>query len=508
MSLVDEIFGKIFSWFQGDGIEFWKSRDLALQAVQIASALTFPLVLCDKKLSILLVNPAFTRLFKIDADQLKGKTLLQVLGSNVKIGEKGGRERQLSSLLEVVGWRNPKILTGIFPKLGQRVFHFYTRTLPPNLLFVFQDVTEEKELQAKIENSRSELLSVFDGIDDPMVMINRNFRICRINESMLKVLGGSSYKSFIGKACYLKLHGQKERCPGCTADKTFTTGKKTTRLSLLAARPNAEDFSYQITHYPLKGPEGKVTGIAECYKDITDVKQIEEELFESERTRVMEPLAAGIAHEVRNPLAIIRSTAQYCLGEIGKNADLEESLSSIIRSAESANRVISDFLDFARPQSVDFKWQSLRPLLEEGLRLIKGRAKGQKVRVIKSIGGNIPNLMLDKRRFLQAIMNFLINSLDAMPEGGRLEIEARRQNHRGNHRACEVVIRDSGKGVPEEMVSELFKPFYSTKKEGVGLGLPIAEGIIRAHGGRVQFRSWEGKGSEVHIFLFIRKKED
>ena len=100
-------------------------------------------------------------------------------------------------------------------------------------------------------------------------------------------------------------------------------------------------------------------------------------------------------------------------------------------------------------------------------------------------------------------MNFLVNSLDAMPRGGRLEIEAHRHN---GDRSAIVTIRDSGEGIPEEILSKILQPFYSTKKAGVGLGLPIAEGIIRSHGGKVQFRSRKGKGTEVVIALPLRKR--
>ena len=244
-----------------------------------------------------------------------------------------------------------------------------------------------------------------------------------------------------------------------------------------------------------------MTSIAESYNDITEVRRIQEELYESERSRIMKPLAAGIAHEIRNPLAIIRSSAQYCLGEIKGRRALEESLQAIVKSADTANRVITDFLDFSRPHEYDFRVQSLRPILDEVIRLIRGRAKDQRVRIHRKIAIRFPPLRIDKKRFMQALVNFLINSLDAMPFGGRLDLECGLDHSK--HGAC-LTIRDTGTGLPDEMVSKVFQPFFSTKKHGVGLGLPIAEGIIRAHGGRVAFHSRAGKGSEVALTLPLR----
>lgn len=473
----------------------------------VLEALPLPLLVCDKGLSILRTNPAFTRLFKVDKDHLKGKTALQILGTDIKrIEERDGwpiKERQVSNLGDLVEGDNPKILKGNSPKIGPRVFLLHTRKVPPITLLVFEDITKQRKLDEMIRQSRRELLSVFDGIEDPMVIIDKNYRIQRINEAMLKAVGGRSYRRFIGKACYWALHGRRDICPGCTAGKTLRTGKKTARMGLLERRPEADQFTYQITCHPLKDKSGRVTAIAESYRDMTEVAQMEEELYQSERNRMVEALAAGVAHEVRNPLAIIRSTAQYCLGEVGKNRDLQESLETIVTSSETANRVVSSLLDFSRPVDTSLQRKGLRPLLEEAIRLVKGRADTQRVRIRKSIPANLPPLILNENRFIQALVNFFLNSLDAMPRGGILGVEARHNRH---DRKLSLIIRDSGEGIPQEMVPKIFQPFYTTKKEGVGLGLPIAEGIIRSQGGRVRFRSWPGKGTEVRIELPIRQK--
>lgn len=500
MNLIDDI----LKLFVGRGEELLGKDYLAAEGGKIISLCPLPIVVCNKKFSIVAANPAFARFFKIPAEKLKERTLFQILGNNkVTLTADGKDYQQITRLSTVVGDRNPKILQGEFPGIGKRVFHVFTRMFQPNVLLLFQDVTEAKALEDKISKSRHELLSIFDGVDDPMVMINKDLKIRRINNSMLKVLGGTNYRTFIGRACYYKLHGLTDRCPGCTADKTFTTGKKTSQMGLLQARKNADDFTYQVTCYPLKDASGKVTGIAESYKDTTEMVQVEDELHQSERNRMVESLAAGVAHEVRNPLAVIRSTAQYCLGEVGENQDLKESLQAIMKSSETANKVVSSLLDFSRPKEVQYKRQGLRPLLEKAIGLVKGRAATQKVRLQRSIPGRLPSLVLDRSRFYQAILNLFINSLDAMPRGGTLGVEVR---YRPGNSKVTVFIRDSGTGIPEEMVPKIFQPFYTTKKDGVGLGLPIAEGIIRAHGGKVRFRSWSGKGTEVRIELPTSKK--
>lgn len=500
MTLIDDI----LNWFPDRGEEPFGKDYLTLKGEKIISLCPLPILVCDKKFSIRAANPAFARFFKLPLNKLNGRTLFQILGNNkISLTAEGKAYQQITSLSSVVERRNPKIFQGEFPKIGKRVFHVFTRRLAPHVLLLFQDMTEAKALEDQISKSRSELLSVFDGIDDPLVMIDKNFRIRRINEAMLKALEGESYKKFIGKACYLKLHGRSSICPGCTAGKTFVSRKKTTRLGLLEKKPRPDETTYQITCYPLKDASGRVTAIAEGYRDMTETIHLEEELYQSERNRLVESLAAGVAHEVRNPLAIIQSTAQYCLGQVDENRELKESFETIIRSSQVANRVVGSLLDFSRPSEVAFKRQPIKPLLDGALRLIRGRAKSQKVRIVRFIAKNMPPLLIDDKRLSQALVNFFVNSLDAMANGGTLTLVGQR-NH--GKRGCVISIKDTGGGIPEEVVSRIFQPFYSTKKGGIGLGLPIAEAIIRSHDGRVSFKSLKGKGSEVVIELPLTKK--
>ena len=479
---------------------------LAQQGGKIAASLPFSLLICDQRFSIIAANHALGRLFRVRASQLGGKKLIDLLGRGLKISANGSSPQLLSRPHQLMLGRNPRFLVGIFPQIGYRVFHCFAKGIQGHWLLVFQDVTEAMKFQTDVMKSRTDLITIFDGLDDPMVMIDKDFKIIRVNHAVLKALGEPSYQPFLGKACYYKLHGRHEPCPGCTAKRTFRRKIKTSRVGLLERCMASEEHTYQIDCHPLRDASGRVRAIAETYRDITDLRHLEGELYESERVRIMEPLAAGIAHEVRNPLAVIRSTAQYCLEEAsqGRNGDYIEGLRAIIKNAGLANHVITAFLGFARPQKVDFQSQPLRPILVEGLQMIRGRAKEQKARLICSIPANLPTLIIDKKRFLQAYLNFLLNALEAMPERGRIEVSAEHRRHQCH---CVVVIRDTGKGVPQEMVPKLFQPFYSMKKEGVGLGLPIAEGIIRSHGGRVNFRSWEGKGSEVSIILPLPKKD-
>ena len=470
-------------------------------------AFPLPAALVNSRFLLLKTNHPLRRLFQLKTVGLEGLSLGRIIGQSPSlVSDDGNRERPVR-LSELARLPNPKTIRGPFPRIGHHVFSVFTESLSLGRarasLFVFEERTLDHRREEAIAKSRSELLSIFDATRDPTVLIDPEYRIRRINRSMLSVMGRNSYKEFIGKPCYQKLHGLKGRCPGCTAGQTFTSGEETVRNGLLSGRKEAENFPYEIACVPIKDANGRVTGIAESYRDLTHVTRLQEELYESERNRVVIPLAAGVAHEIRNPLAVIRSTAQYSMEKGVSPDEVRENLGVILQNTDRANRVIGELLDFARPQRVDFKHQPLKAVLEEGVRLIKPRAARQKVAVSLSVPDRLPRLVLDKHRFLQAWFNLLVNSLDAMPRGGRMEVSV------GLDRKAEevtVTLADTGVGVPEEMVSRIFQPFFTTRKEGVGLGLPIADGIIRSHGGKIMFKSRAPRGTEVSILLPLHGK--
>jgi signal transduction histidine kinase len=368
-----------------------------------------------------------------------------------------------------------------------------------------REIQGVEDPMAMISQSRNELLQVFDGFDDPVVVIDKKFIIQRVNRATLSTLDKGSYEPFLGKPCYEVLHGLKERCPQCTAPATFFTGEKTIRRGYLQAKQNLTERTYDITCYPLRNSQREVTAVAEYYRDSTETVNLTRELYESERARVMEPLAAGLTHQIRQPLTVIRSTAQYALDafkETAKEGDFHETMESIIQNADVVNDVLSDFTHFSKPSQYQMKGGSLTKVLNQGLRLIQQQLKSKKISVVKDWSENLPEIMMDEKLLLQAYLNLFTNSLEAMSGGGKLTVRAYVEGKETPK--IYITIEDTGKGVPKELIPKLSQPFFSTKEGGVGLGLPIAEGIIRSHGGQIAFESYEGKGTKVtSAFPFV-----
>jgi signal transduction histidine kinase len=256
----------------------------------------------------------------------------------------------------------------------------------------------------------------------------------------------------------------------------------------------------------LFSPEGKIDAVVESYRDITTTAHMEREVLELEKSRHIGSLAAGVAHELRNPLAVINSSAQLSLSAIDKirsedtKRDLAENLEAIIENVSNAEQVVKHLLDFSKPLKTDFAVGPIQTVIKRVLNLVKHRCRRQEVSLDLVMAETLPSLKLDADALTHAILNFVINSLEASAKGQKVFLEVA---HHPTENFLSVSVKDEGKGVPAEARAHLFEPFFTTKEDGVGLGMSIAQRIINLHGGGVHFESREKEGTTVTIRLPI-----
>lgn len=349
-------------------------------------------------------------------------------------------------------------------------------------------------LDEAILRSKRQLLEIFDGITDPILMVDRNFRIMRLNKAMLELLDGSrTYNDYIGKYCYEVLHEKQKLCSECPIAELFTSDKLPTPR-LFEAVHGGEKKKFNVSVFPLKDKAGDIYAAVKYFKDITYLVQLETELFDAERSRVLGSIALGLAHEIRNPLAIISSVAQYLQKDCKGNANVCESMETIIRNAEGANNVIADLLNFARPIEKKIEVVGLQNILDDGLRLLKNKFSAQKIKVEKKYDMTLPKIWIDRSNFTQAFVNIVLNAVDSMTAGGTITIETR-----GEDSHVRILVSDTGKGYPPEVIDRLLKPFFRSKGGPVDLRLPIAEDIIKSHGGSIELRNNEKTGATATV---------
>ncbi len=235
---------------------------------------------------------------------------------------------------------------------------------------------------------------------------------------------------------------------------------------------------------------------------LRELRQIEEELRRKDRLAALGELSAGVAHEIRNPLGIIKSSAQVLAKSSAEDEKTAELTGFIIDEVERLNRVITNFLDFARPQSMNKESRSMEQVLEKSLRLCGNRIENSKIEIKRDYDGEAPDVYSDEELLKQAFLNLLINAVESMPGGGVLTIAVRKGEFPRNGDSCaEILIQDTGCGIPEEASPKIFNPFFSMKEEGSGLGLSIVHKIIESHDGEIAVKSSPGEGSAFIIRL-------
>lgn len=236
-------------------------------------------------------------------------------------------------------------------------------------------------------------------------------------------------------------------------------------------------------------------------RDITERKKMEEQVRRSEKLASMGELAAAIAHEIRNPLGAICNSVGILDAHLKLTGQDKDLLEMIVEQSERLDRIISDFLTFAHPREPSFSLHDIREVIKNTIFLLEQDSRFTDQIEIKEIYESIlPNVYIDADLIHQVLWNLFVNSLEAMPNGGQIRIMVRKTNLFLRD-AVEIVISDTGTGIPPHELDKIFEPFYTTKSEGTGLGLSVVQRIIDDHGGTIDAKSKKDKGTTFYIKL-------
>ncbi len=248
----------------------------------------------------------------------------------------------------------------------------------------------------------------------------------------------------------------------------------------------------------LRDPDGKFKGQVLLLSDITRLKDLESEMRENERLAAVGRMAAGVAHEVRNPLSSIKGLALLLKDKFSRESREFETTGLLIQEVERMNRTISELLSFARPAALDLQIIDLQDLLSDSLQLVSADTSSEQILTSLHCQEQLPEIHADRDRLSQVFINILLNAVQAMEQGGTLEIIARMS---GTGTAVEILFKDSGTGIHPDHLSQLFFPYFTTKSGGTGIGLAISQKIVVDHGGTIRVESEPGRGTTVVVEL-------
>jgi two-component system sensor histidine kinase HydH len=273
---------------------------------------------------------------------------------------------------------------------------------------------------------------------------------------------------------------------------------------ILLGHGSGEVVPLALSVTPILGGENECRGAVVILRDLREIKQLEEKVRRSERLAAIGKLAAGVAHEIRNPLSSIRGFAQY-LGHAlsGKPEDLEY-VAVMVKEVDRINEVVTDLLTFSRPMEVELAATDVNQLLEHTARLVQADAESRGVEIIRSISPDLSNFAMDSNQMTQALLNLVLNAMQVSESGFKIELGAALDGS-GSH--LRIWVEDDGPGIAAENMGKIFDPFFTTREEGSGLGLAIVHAIVENHRGEIKVESpprGKDRGSRFTISIPVQ----
>ncbi len=250
----------------------------------------------------------------------------------------------------------------------------------------------------------------------------------------------------------------------------------------------------------LTDDDGNQAGTVLLFRDLSDVKALQDQVKRAERLASLGKLAAGVAHEIRNPLGSLKGFLQYFQRKLKLEGQDKTYLTVMVNEVDRLNAVISNLLEFSRPKVPERKPADIAELIRHVLMLVDSDLQAKQLKISLEIAENLPLVSLDRDQLTQVLLNMLLNAIHATDAGGQIRIWAHIQKQT---QQLELSLNDTGQGIAADDLSKVFDPFFSTKKQGTGLGLAIAHTIIEHHRGEILVESTQGQGTTFQIRLPI-----
>jgi two-component system sensor histidine kinase HydH len=332
---------------------------------------------------------------------------------------------------------------------------------------------------------------VVENMPVGLVAVDENEKVVSLNRAAEEILAGPEATALASPAVVPREMSD--------LSSELKPGKREVIEKEIACRlADGRVLSLDVSISLLQDDEGKAMGHIILFRDMTEVQALKREIETSRRLASLGRLAAGIAHEIRNPLSSIKGFATYFRERYRDNQEDRNTAEIMIKEVDRLNRVISQLLDFTRPMALQKKPISIQVLIQHSLKMIERQASSGGVVIRADIDSSPGEIAVDFDRISQVLLNLYLNALDAMDKGGTLSVSCSRG---AGNQGLKISVADTGAGIEKQNLEHIFDPYFTTKQTGTGLGLAIVHKIIEAHGGEVRVESEAGQGTTVTLFL-------
>ncbi|MCP4343812.1 MAG: PAS domain-containing sensor histidine kinase [Desulfobulbaceae bacterium] len=367
-----------------------------------------------------------------------------------------------------------------------------------------QKVEQLKTSNQELEKKRKEIQAVLDGITDLMLVLTGDLKIQRVNHVFSEWFPAVDP---IGQYCYQVFRGKNSKCEDCPAQRSLDLDEIVKDLCIY--KVNEEFRHFDIIASPLKtGPTGE-RNVLLFKRDVTLEKEFQAQFYQAEKMATVGALAAGVAHEINNPLAAISGFAEGLQRRIGRIQDKVEAeilddfteyTDTIIKECLRCRDIVQTLLTFSRPVAASLNPVDMNQCVRDTLFILKHHFKEHhNIAVQTELQPKLPVIQGDESQLKQVIINLFTNAFDATGDGDTIRIIT----HAAENGGVELIVEDSGSGIPTELHDKLFEPFFTTKPvgKGIGIGLSTCYSIVNNHNGEITVTSREGKGTFFKVSL-------
>jgi len=365
------------------------------------------------------------------------------------------------------------------------------------MIVLCHDLSKIRELETAIREKEQFFASILRNSADAILTLDARDRVTSWNKGAEAIFGYTE-EEMLGQSLQIllppHLSGKKEleKISRISRKEGFLRSYQTQRMT-----KDGQLIDVIFTRNAIKDPEGKLIGFSSVLKDVTEQKLLDRHLAQMEKLSAIGELTAGLAHEIKNPLAGIKGAIEIIRDSLAEDHPHRTILVEVLSEVRRIDRSVMNLLSYSKPRNPDFVRTDLVELFKEVLSFLKKLADSKKISLGLQHTGNIPFLIGDENELKQLFMNMILNSVEAIERDGNVTVKIKSLSDSKIH----VEVTDDGPGISKDKLNKIFHPFFTTKKHGTGLGLATCKRIVLNHGGQITVESELGKGARFIIEL-------